>query len=102
MPLFAVTEEIWFEFAKTFGFPALIALLFLLGAYKATMFYVAEVAKPMSLKIMESIDKTDRAIIESLETLHEISKSMTSMAATNQVFNERLTRIEEALKRGSS
>ena len=87
-----INPETWMEFARTFGFPALLVLLFLYGAYRVGRLAIEKVAVPMAQRLMDSTARTDSAVAEQVKSMEAIRDNLQHMndrdAQTAQVLNE--------------
>ena len=78
----------WIEFARIFGFNALLILLLIYGLYKLGVLYIEKVAVPMNQCMMASVKHTDECLEQQTEVLGSIRDLLFQM-------NERILRLEQ-------
>ena len=82
-----MSGDYWLEFARIFGFNALLVLLLIYGSYRLGCMYIEKVAVPMNNRMIESVTHTDACLDQQTEVLRAIRDSLIQV-------NERISRLE--------
>ena len=84
--------NVWVEFAKSFGLPSAILVGVLIGLYRLGRLYVMEVAKPMSMRLIASIDHTDRVVDEQAKVLGDLNTNLRLLHDDVRDVKDKLTK----------
>lgn len=88
------------EFARLFGFNAVVIILMMYGTYRIARFYLERVAIPLNDRLIASVDHTDKVIEEHTAILIAIRDSLLDIdgkVSRWEMFNERLSKLESTV-----
>lgn len=88
----------WVEFARIFGFNALLVLLLMYAVYKLGAMYIEKVAIPMNERLIASVKHTDDCMEEQTEILRTIRDSLVQVHERMNKIEDMQTRLVAQLK----